>query len=87
LKQEDQINYRFQNISFSPSGNEGYIIGKPAILYHTTDGGKSLERVPLSARLPGNPLVITALDDTGKAEMAMDEGAIYTTSDGKPLFR
>jgi len=77
--EEDQINYRFQNISFS--GKEGYIIGKPAILYHTTDGGTTWDRVPLSARLPGNPLLITALDDKGTAEMATDEGAIYTTSD------
>jgi photosystem II stability/assembly factor-like uncharacterized protein len=45
------VNYRFQSISFS--GNEGWIIGKPAILFHTTDAGRTWERIPLSARLPG----------------------------------
>ena len=47
------MNYRFQSISFS--GNEGWIIGKPAILFHTTDAGRTWERIPLSARLPGAP--------------------------------
>lgn len=28
-------------------------MGKPAILLHTGDGGKSWERIPLSAKLPG----------------------------------
>jgi len=42
---------RFQSISFS--GDEGWIVGKPAILLHTGDGGKSWERIPLSAKLPG----------------------------------
>ena len=51
LDQDEGVNYRFQSISFS--GLEGWIIGKPAILYHTTDGGKNWERIPLSARLPG----------------------------------
>jgi photosystem II stability/assembly factor-like uncharacterized protein len=42
---------RFQAISFN--GDEGWIVGKPAILLHTGDGGKSWERIPLSAKLPG----------------------------------
>lgn len=49
--QDEGVNYRFQSISFS--GKEGWIVGKPAILYHTVDGGKTWERIPLSARLPG----------------------------------
>lgn len=43
--------FRFQSISFN--GNEGWVVGKPAILLHTDDGGKSWERIPLSAKLPG----------------------------------
>lgn len=35
------------------SGNEGWIVGKPAILLHTGDGGKNWERIPLSNKLPG----------------------------------
>lgn len=42
---------RPQSISFA--GSEGWIIGKPAILLHTTDGGKNWERIPLSNKLPG----------------------------------
>jgi photosystem II stability/assembly factor-like uncharacterized protein len=38
-------------VSFS--GPEGWIVGKPAILLHTGDGGKNWERIPLSNKLPG----------------------------------
>lgn len=76
--QEEDINYRFNSISFS--GKEGWIVGKPAILLHTTDAGATWERIPLSAKLPGTPVLITALGG-GRAEMATDEGAIYVTSD------
>ena len=76
--QEEDINYRFNNISFS--GKEGWIVGKPAILLHSSDSGATWERIPLSAKLPGTPTLITALGG-GKAEMATDEGAIYVTSD------
>ena len=44
--QDEGFNFRFNSISFN--GDEGWIVGKPAILLHTTDGGKSWERVPLS---------------------------------------
>ena len=40
---DEGFNFRFSGISFS--GNEGWIIGKPAILLHTTDGA---ERAALS---------------------------------------
>lgn len=46
---------RFNSISFQ--GQEGWIIGKPAILLHTSDGGENWERIPLSIRLPGNPVI------------------------------
>jgi photosystem II stability/assembly factor-like uncharacterized protein len=75
--QEEDINYRFNCISFS--GKEGWIVGKPSILLHSTDAGASWERIPLSAKLPGTPTLITALGN-GAAEMATDEGAIYVTS-------
>ncbi|KAG0609898.1 hypothetical protein M758_7G022200 [Ceratodon purpureus] len=75
--EDEDFNYRFNSISFN--GQEGWIIGKPAILLHTSDGGENWERIPLSIRLPGNPVVIRA---TGakSAEMVTDEGAIYITS-------
>lgn len=75
---DEGFNYRFNSISFE--GDEGWIVGKPAILLHTTDGGKNWERIPLSAKLPGTPLLITALPGkAGQAEMTTDQGAIYVT--------
>ncbi|CAM6099216.1 unnamed protein product [Calypogeia fissa] len=74
---EDDFNFRLNSISFQ--GKEGWIVGKPAILLHTTNAGESWERVPLSARLPGNPVIIKATGEKS-AEMVTDEGAIYVTS-------
>ena len=76
---DEDVNYRFNSISFK--GQEGWIVGKPAILLHTTDGGATWERVGLSPRLPGAPVLITATNDNGQAEMVTDEGAIYLTTD------
>lgn len=50
--EDEDFNYRFNSVSFK--GKEGWIIGKPAILLHTSDAGQSWERIPLSAQLPGN---------------------------------
>ena len=76
---DEGFNYRFNSISFS--GDEGWIVGKPAILLHTTDGGANWERVPLSAKLPGTPVLIKALPGAkaGQAEMTTDQGAVYVT--------
>ena len=45
---DEGFNYRFSGISFS--GNEGWIIGKPAILLHTTDGAKKRLHMRCSCR-------------------------------------
>jgi photosystem II stability/assembly factor-like uncharacterized protein len=71
-------NYRFTSVSFQ--GQEGWIVGQPAILLHTTDNGKSWNQVPLSSKLPGDPIIIKALGP-GVAEMATNIGAIYKTTD------
>lgn len=76
LDTEDEINYRFTKVSFKDG--EGWVVGKPSILLHTKDGGKSWERIPLSPKLPGDPISITALGG-GKAEMCTSQGAIYYT--------
>lgn len=79
LDQDEELTYRFENISFF--GNDGWVIGKPAILLHTKDGGKTWLRVPVSPKLPGEPILITALGpDT--AEMTTSAGAIYVTNNG-----
>ena len=66
------FNYRFNSISFN--GKEGWICGKPAILLHTTDAGENWERVPLSAKLPGNPILVVALPgEQGRVEMTTDQ--------------
>lgn len=75
---EEGINYRYNSISFN--GPEGWIVGKPGILLHTENGGATWERVPLSNKLPGAPLKVTALPGKGEAEMVTEAGAIYATS-------
>ncbi len=50
------LHHALQSISFN--GSEGWIVGKPAILLHTTDGGKNWERIPLSSKLPGEHAII-----------------------------
>ena len=70
--QDEGFNYRFTSISFN--GNEGWIVGKPAILLHSADGGANWDRVPLSAKLPGNPILVSALaGKPGQAEMVTDQ--------------
>jgi photosystem II stability/assembly factor-like uncharacterized protein len=76
---DEDVNYRFNSITFK--GKEGWIVGKPAILLHTIDGGANWERIGLSPRLPGAPVLITAVSDNGVAELVTDEGAIYLTTD------
>lgn len=79
IEKEEELNYRFEHVSFS--GDEGWIIGKPPVMLHTRDGGRNWERVPLSAKLPGDPVLITALGK-GTAEMTTSAGAIYLTENG-----
>jgi len=79
LDEDEEINYRFEVASLLD--NEGWIIGKPAIMLHTRDGGKQFERIPLSPKLPGDPVSIKATG-SGKAEMITSQGAVYTTVNG-----
>ena len=75
--QDEGFNYRFNSISFN--GSEGWIVGRPAILLHTTDGGKNWERVPLSAKLPGNPVLVYANNGkAGQVEMVTDQ--VYSST-------
>lgn len=48
---DEGFNYRFNSISFN--GSEGWIVGKPSIVLHTSNSGQSWERIPLSSKLPG----------------------------------
>lgn len=76
LDAEEEITYRFQVVSFKDG--EGWVLGKPTLLLHTKDAGKSWERIPLSPKLPGEPTSILALGPS-KAEMTTSSGAVYTT--------
>lgn len=71
--------YRFSSIDFK--GDEGWIVGEPPIMLNTQDGGKSWNRIPLSEKLPGSPLLVTALGPN-TAEMVTNVAAIYRTEDG-----
>ncbi|CAM9264095.1 unnamed protein product, partial [Discosporangium mesarthrocarpum] len=76
LDEEEEITYRFQKVSMNDG--EVFIVGKPPILLHSKDAGKTWERVPLSPKLPGEPANIVALGG-GKAEMTTSSGAVYYT--------
>lgn len=76
LDAEEEVTYRFQVVSFA--GGEGWVLGKPTLLLHTKDEGKTWERIPLSPKLPGEPSSITALGPS-KAEMTTSSGAVYVT--------
>ena len=58
---------------------EGWVLGKPTLLLHTKDGGKSWERIPLSPKLPGEPTGVLATGPNS-AEMITSSGAVYTTT-------
>ncbi len=75
---EEETHYRLASVSFS--GDEGWIVGEPSIMLHTADAGESWQRIPLSEKLPGAPLLVTALGPHS-AEMATDVAAIYRTDD------
>lgn len=72
-------NFRLISIDFD--GQEGWIAGQPGLLLHSTDGGSNWSRLFLDTKLPGEPYLITALG-RGRAELATNVGAIYTTADG-----
>lgn len=76
LDPEEEVTYRFQVVSFKDG--EGWVLGKPTLLLHTKDSGKTWERIPLSPKLPGEPTSIIALGPN-KAEMITNTGAIYAT--------
>lgn len=76
LDAEEEVNYRFQVVSFKDG--EGWVLGKPTLMLHTKDAGKSWERIPLSPKLPGEPTSVVALGPS-KAEMITSTGAVYTT--------
>mmetsp|Transcript_11390 Transcript_11390/g.24999 ORF Transcript_11390/g.24999 Transcript_11390/m.24999 type:complete len:409 (+) Transcript_11390:88-1314(+) len=76
LDAEEEITYRFEAVSFKDG--EGWVLGKPTLLLHTKDSGKSWERIPLSPKLPGEPTGILALGPN-QAEMITSSGAVYTT--------
>lgn len=81
LSKGEDISYRFQTVSVN--GNDVWIVGKPPLLLHSKDAGKSWKKVPVSRKLPGEPKLIVALAD-GKAEMATSSGAVYVTeNDGR----
>uniref|UniRef100_A0A7S2UBA7 Photosynthesis system II assembly factor Ycf48/Hcf136-like domain-containing protein n=1 Tax=Attheya septentrionalis TaxID=420275 RepID=A0A7S2UBA7_9STRA len=76
LDAEEEVTYRFQVVSFQDG--EGWVLGKPTLMLHTKDSGKTWERIPLSPKLPGEPTSILA-KGPGKAEMTTSSGAVYVT--------
>ena len=75
---------RFNSVSFK--GSEGWIVGLPSILLHTSNEGQTWERITLNAKLPGSPYSIVALSPN-TAEMTTDVGAIYQTEDGGKTWK
>ena len=69
-------NFRLLDIDFK--GEEGWLIGQPSLVMHTIDAGKSWTRLSLGNKLPGQPFLITTVDNN-IAELATTAGAIYQT--------
>lgn len=76
LDAEEEVTYRFTVASFTDG--EGWVLGRPALMLHTKDAGKTWERIPLSPKLPGEPTSIISLGPN-KAEMTTSSGAVYVT--------
>mmetsp|Transcript_9172 Transcript_9172/g.19044 ORF Transcript_9172/g.19044 Transcript_9172/m.19044 type:complete len:407 (-) Transcript_9172:206-1426(-) len=76
LDAEEEVTYRFQILSFKDG--EGWVLGKPTLMLHTKDSGRTWERIPLSPKLPGEPTAVISLGPN-QAEMITSTGAIYTT--------
>jgi photosystem II stability/assembly factor-like uncharacterized protein len=75
----DDENYRLISIDFQ--GDEGWIVGQPGLLLHSTDAGSCWSRLFLDTKLPGEPYLVTA-QGGGRAELATNVGAVYSTGDG-----
>ena len=71
-------NFRLLDIDFK--GEEGWLIGQPSLVMHTLDSGKNWTRLSLGNKLPGQPFLVTTVDN-GSAELATTAGAIYETKD------
>ncbi len=71
-------NFRLLDIDFK--GEEGWLIGQPSLVMHTLDSGKNWTRLSLGNKLPGQPFLITTVDN-GMAELATTAGAVYQTKD------
>lgn len=72
-------NFRLISVDFS--GDEGWIVGQPGLVLHSTDTGRTWTRLLLTNKLPGEPYLVTALAPE-RAELATTVGAIYRTDDG-----
>nr|AUG32479.1 plant photosystem II stability/assembly factor- like protein [Paulinella longichromatophora] len=75
----EEENFRLISIDFK--GKEGWIAGQPGLVLHTTNNGRDWTRLFLDTKLPGEPYLITALDNN-HAELATNVGAVYETRDG-----
>ena len=69
-------NFRLLDIDFK--GEEGWLIGQPSLVMHTVDAGKNWTRLSLGNKLPGQPFLVTTVEND-KAELATTAGAIYET--------
>ena len=78
LEISSEENFRLLDIDFK--GEEGWLIGQPSLVMHTTDAGKNWTRLSLGNKLPGQPFLITTVEN-GVAELATTAGAIYQTID------
>ena len=77
LDLSSEENFRLLDIDFK--GDEGWLIGQPSLVMHTFDAGKNWTRLSLGNKLPGQPFLITTVDNS-TAELATTAGAIYSTN-------